>query len=54
MLFTHTDQRPLCEVSDLVLFGGSEEDLHNDMLSLVASDEEDWSGSVDDLAAKPD
>lgn len=51
--FYRPDQRPKCEASDLVSFGGSEEDLRNDSMTLPDLDAEDWAGSVDDHAPLP-
>lgn len=47
---TKANQRPSFEEAGLVSFGGSEEDLHDDSLSLMASEGEDWSGLVIDPA----
>lgn len=44
VLFSHPDQCPSAFMSDMVLFGGSEEDLQVDSMSLAASDMEDWTG----------
>ncbi len=52
VLFIRPDQRPSASVSDLVSFGGSDDELADDSMSLVASDAEELSGSVTDLAAK--
>ncbi len=50
VLFSQPDQRPSASVSDLVLFGGSDDELADDSMSLVASDAEELSGSVTDTA----
>ncbi len=50
VLFIQTDQRPSASVSDLVSFGGSDDELADDSMSLVASDAEELSGSVTDPA----
>ncbi|KAI2664125.1 ORF V: Enzymatic polyprotein [Labeo rohita] len=49
VLFTHPDLCPSAAASDLVSFGGSEDDML-DSMSLAASDAEELSGSVNDLA----
>ncbi len=48
VLFSQPDQRPSASVSDLVSFGGSDDELADDSMSLVASDVEELSGSVTD------
>ncbi len=50
ILFFQPDQRPSASVSDLVSFGGSDDELANDSMSLVASDAEELSGLVTDPA----
>ncbi len=50
VLFSQPDQRPSASVSDLVLFGGSDDELADDSMSLVVSDAEELSGSVTDPA----
>ncbi len=50
VLFFQPDQRPSASVSDLVSFGGSDDELADDSMSLVASDAEELSGSVTDPA----
>ncbi len=50
VLFSQPDQRPSASVSDLVSFGGSDDELADDSMSLVASDAEELSGSVTDPA----
>ncbi len=40
VLFSQPDQRPSASVSDLVSFGGSDDELADDSMSLVASDAE--------------
>ncbi len=41
VLFSQPDQRPSASVSDLVSFGGSDDELADDSMSLVASDAEE-------------
>lgn len=53
VLFSRPHQRPSAIVSDLVLFGGSEEDPLDDSMSLAASDTEDWAGLKNDPAPLP-
>ncbi len=48
VLFSQPDQR--ASASDLVSFGGSDDELADDSMSLVASDAEELSGSVTDPA----
>ncbi len=50
VLPSQPDQRPSASVSDLVSFGGSDDELADDSMSLVASDAEELSGSVTDPA----
>ncbi len=50
VLFIQPDQRPSASVSDLVSFGGSDDELADDSMSLVASDAGELSGSVTDPA----
>ncbi len=50
VLFFQPDQRPSASVSDLVSFEGSDDELANDSMSLVASDAKELSGSVTDPA----
>ncbi len=50
VLFSQPDQHPSASVSDLVSFGGSDDELADDSMSLVASDAEELSGSVTDPA----
>ncbi len=47
VLFSQPDQRPSASSSDLVSFGGSDDELADDSMSLASSDEE-LSGSVTD------
>lgn len=47
VLFVQPDQCPSAATSDLVLFGGTEEELLEDSMSLAASDAEELSGSPD-------
>ncbi len=46
VLFSQPDQRPSASASDLVSFGGSDDELADDSMSLAASDAEELSGSV--------
>ncbi|ROL48090.1 hypothetical protein DPX16_2672 [Anabarilius grahami] len=48
--FCHPDQCPSAIVSDLVSFGGSDEEPVDGSMSIVASDAEEWSGSLHDPA----
>ncbi len=50
VLFIQPDQCPSASVSDLVSFGGSDDELADDSMSLVASDAEELWGSVTDPA----
>ncbi len=50
VLFSQPDQRPSASASDLVSFGGSDNELADDSMSLAASDAEELSGSVTDPA----
>ncbi len=51
VLFIQPDQRPSVSVSDLVSFGGSDDELADDSMSLVASDAEElFLGTVLDSA----
>ncbi len=50
ILFFQPDQRPSASVSDLVSFGGSDDELADDSMSLVASDDDELSGLVTDPA----
>ncbi len=50
VLFSQPDQRPSASASDLVSFGGSDDELADDSMSLAASDAEELSGSVTDPA----
>ncbi len=50
VLFIQPDQRPSASVSDLVSFGGSDDELADDSMSLVASGAEELCGSVTDPA----
>ncbi len=50
VLFSQPDQSPSASVSDLVSFGGSDDELADDSMSLVASDAAELSGSVTDPA----
>ncbi len=53
ILFSQPDQRPSASASDLVSFGGSDEELNDDSMSLAALDAEELSGSVADPALLP-
>ncbi len=53
VLFSQPDQRPSASASDLVLFGGSDEELNDDSMSLAASDAVELSGSIADPALLP-
>ncbi len=53
VLFSQPDQHPSASASDLVLFGGSDEEQNDDSMSLAASDAEELSGSVADPALLP-
>ncbi len=48
--FPNLTSGPSASVSDLVSFGGSDDELADDSMSLVASDAEELSGSVTDPA----
>ncbi len=48
VLFSQPNQHPSTSTSDLVLFGGSDEELNDDSMSLAASDAEELSSSVAD------
>ncbi len=50
VLFFQPDQHPSASASDLVSFGGSDDELANDSMSLAASDAEELSGSITDPA----
>ncbi len=50
VLFSQPDQRPSASASYLVSFGGSDDELADDSMSLAASDAEELSGSVTDPA----
>ncbi len=50
VLFSQPDQRPSASASDLVSFGGSDDELADDSMSLAASDAEELSSSVTDPA----
>lgn len=47
VLFSRPEQRPSAEASDLVSFGGSEDEPLDDSMSLAASETEDWAGDSD-------
>ncbi len=47
---SRADQRPSAVVSDMVSFGGSEDEILDDNVSLAASDGEELSGSINDPA----
>ncbi|KAK9967878.1 hypothetical protein ABG768_002242, partial [Culter alburnus] len=42
VLFARPEQRPSAEASDLVSFGGSEDEQPDDSMSLAASEAEEW------------
>ncbi len=48
--FSQPDQHPSASASDLVSFGGSDDELADDSMSLAASDVEELSGSITDPA----
>ncbi len=50
VLFFQPDQHPSASASDLVSFGGSDDELADDSMSLAASDAEELSGSITDPA----
>ncbi len=50
VLFFQPDQHPSASASNLVSFGGSEDELADDSMSLAASDAEELSGSITDPA----
>ncbi len=52
ILFTQPDRRPSAAASDMISFGGSDDEM-DDSLSLAASDREELSGSVTDPALLP-
>ncbi|ROJ25262.1 hypothetical protein DPX16_20075 [Anabarilius grahami] len=47
------EQRPSADASDFVSFGGSDDELPNDSVSLAASEPEHWVGESDDPAPLP-
>ncbi len=53
ILFEHLDQRPSADASDMVLFGGVEDELLDDGMSLTASDAETMLGSTIDPGPLP-
>ncbi|KAK2914044.1 hypothetical protein Q8A67_002443 [Cirrhinus molitorella] len=53
VLFSRPDQRPSAHASDLVSFGGSDDEALDDSMSLAASDAEELSGSSHDPAPLP-
>ncbi len=53
VLFSQPDQRPSASVSDLVSFGGSDDELADDSMSLVASDAEEPPPQVCPRPARP-
>ncbi|KAK2898752.1 hypothetical protein Q8A67_010170 [Cirrhinus molitorella] len=53
VLFSRLDQRPCVAASNLVSFGGSEDEMLDDSMSLAASDAEDLSGSAQNTALLP-
>ncbi len=44
VFFSRADQRPSAAASDMVSFGGSEDEILDDSVSLAASDGEELSG----------
>ncbi len=50
LFFSKPDQHPSASASDLVSFGGSDDELADDSMSLAASDVEELSGSITDPA----
>ncbi|XP_067222123.1 scavenger receptor cysteine-rich type 1 protein M130-like [Chanodichthys erythropterus] len=52
VMFSRPEQRPSADVSDLVSFGGSDEE-PDDSMSLAASEAEGWAGELDDPAPLP-
>ncbi|ROL46723.1 hypothetical protein DPX16_12616 [Anabarilius grahami] len=53
VLFSRPELRPSAEASDLVSFGGSEDEPLDDSMSLVASETEGWAGESEDPAHLP-
>ncbi|ROL41974.1 hypothetical protein DPX16_19823 [Anabarilius grahami] len=47
------EQRPSADASDFVSFGGSDDELPDDSVSLAASEPEHWVGELDDPAPLP-
>ncbi|ROI69418.1 hypothetical protein DPX16_14358 [Anabarilius grahami] len=50
VLFSRPEQRPSADASDFVSFGGSDDELPDDSVSLAASEPEHWVGESDDPA----
>ncbi len=50
VFFSRAEQHPSMAASDMVSFGGSEDEILDDSVSLAASDGEELSGSIDDPA----
>ncbi|ROL42299.1 hypothetical protein DPX16_8178 [Anabarilius grahami] len=53
VLFSRPEQRPSADASDFVSFGGSDDELPDDSVSLAASEPEHWVGESDDPAPLP-
>ncbi|ROL50523.1 hypothetical protein DPX16_2822 [Anabarilius grahami] len=49
----HTNLRPSAEASDMVSFGGSEDEPLDDSMSLAASETEEWGGDSEDPTPLP-
>ncbi|ROL48618.1 hypothetical protein DPX16_0311 [Anabarilius grahami] len=53
VLFSRPEQRPSADASDFVSFGGSDDELPDDSVSLAASEPEHWVGESDDPTPLP-
>ncbi|MGL4478702.1 MAG: hypothetical protein ACRCVK_10810, partial [Aeromonas veronii] len=53
MLFSHPEQRPSAEASDLVSFDGSDEEPLDDSMPVATSETEGWAGESEDYAPLP-
>ncbi|ROJ57633.1 hypothetical protein DPX16_23832 [Anabarilius grahami] len=53
VLFSRPEQRPSAVASNFVSFGGSDDELPDDSVSLAASEPEHWVGESDDPASLP-
>ncbi|ROJ42279.1 hypothetical protein DPX16_1720 [Anabarilius grahami] len=53
VLFSRPEQRPSADASDFVSFGGSDDELPDDSVSLAASDPEHWVAESDEPAPLP-